>query len=337
MCPAQKMEISVIIPVYNAGEFVSQAVKSALEQPETSEVLLIEDGSSDNSLDVCVSLAEKYSKVKLLQHADGENRGAAASRNLGIKSAAYSFVAFLDADDYFLPKRFSKTMDVFNSNNHVDGVYEAIGAIFMDNEVKEFWSRLPFNEVTTVKKVIRPEDLFVELISGGAGYFSFDGFTARKSLFFRVSFFNEKLIICEDAELMYKLCAKGKLYPGNIEKLVAMRRVHDNNRITCHLADKRKAYGSFIKVLQSLHEWGKHNLTKEQHKLFLHYYISHVRKIDYFDDFRWLDYFISRKKMCHLSIDAPMLLIEKYFWRRLIPSRGLFTAGTGKQRLDIKR
>ncbi|PIY03241.1 MAG: glycosyltransferase family 2 protein, partial [Bacteroidetes bacterium CG_4_10_14_3_um_filter_31_20] len=74
-------------------------------QPETSEVILIEDGSPDNGLDVCTSLAKKYSKVRLYRHENGENKGASASRNLGIRKANYPYVAFLDADDFYLPNR----------------------------------------------------------------------------------------------------------------------------------------------------------------------------------------------------------------------------------------
>ena len=78
------MKISVIIPVYNAEKYVSQAVESALQFNEVYEVVLIEDKSPDNALEVCRELAEKYDRVKLYQHPDKGNHGAGASRNLGI-------------------------------------------------------------------------------------------------------------------------------------------------------------------------------------------------------------------------------------------------------------
>jgi len=52
--------VSIIIPVYNAANYVTQAVESTLTQPETAEIILIEDGSSDGSLQVCQDLAQKY-------------------------------------------------------------------------------------------------------------------------------------------------------------------------------------------------------------------------------------------------------------------------------------
>ena len=110
------MRISVIIPVYNAEKFVSQAVESALQFDEVFEILLIEDKSPDNALQVCQQLAEKYERVKLYQHPDKENHGAGPSRNLGMEKASGDFIAFLDADDYFLPNRFDSERELFKDS-----------------------------------------------------------------------------------------------------------------------------------------------------------------------------------------------------------------------------
>ncbi|WP_228442012.1 glycosyltransferase family 2 protein [Chryseobacterium nematophagum] len=100
------MKISVIIPVYNAEKYVQQAVESALQFEKVYEVILVEDGSPDNVLSVCERLRDQYPRVKLFQHADKKNHGAGASRNLGIANASGDFIAFLDADDYYLSNRF---------------------------------------------------------------------------------------------------------------------------------------------------------------------------------------------------------------------------------------
>lgn len=76
------MKVSVVIPVYNAAPFVRDAVESALAQPETGEVILVEDGSLDDSLTVCRALAAENDRVKLYRHPNGENCGAGASRFL---------------------------------------------------------------------------------------------------------------------------------------------------------------------------------------------------------------------------------------------------------------
>ena len=127
------IKISVVIPVYNAETYVLKAAESAIQQAEVSEVLLIEDGSYDNSLQICVYLENKYAEIRVLRHPDG----AGASRNLGIKNAKFEYIAFLDADDFYLPKRFTVPIMLFKMNPNIDGVYEAVGVHFYNNL---FWN-----------------------------------------------------------------------------------------------------------------------------------------------------------------------------------------------------
>ncbi len=87
-----KFEVSVVIPVYNAVPYVRQAVESALAQSQVREVLMVEDGSPDNALEVCRELAAEYPRVVLLRHPNGENRGAGASRTSAFWRSSISTV-----------------------------------------------------------------------------------------------------------------------------------------------------------------------------------------------------------------------------------------------------
>ena len=78
------LNISVIMPVYNAASFLRKAVESAVELNGVKEIILIEDGSTDHSLEICMELSSLFDKVKLFQHPDKGNHGAGASRNLGL-------------------------------------------------------------------------------------------------------------------------------------------------------------------------------------------------------------------------------------------------------------
>ena len=151
--------ISVIIPFYNARDFVIQAVESALSEPETGEVIVVEDGSPDGGIEILRELEKKYPKVRLLRHADEGNHGAAAARNLGIQHAQFPFVAFLDADDYYLPGRFTNTREILLSDPSVDGVYNAMGAHFQTEEDRILFRKTFLREITTVTKKIPPEKL----------------------------------------------------------------------------------------------------------------------------------------------------------------------------------
>ncbi|MCT2560403.1 glycosyltransferase family 2 protein [Chryseobacterium herbae] len=229
------MKISVIIPVYNAGKYVSQAVESALQFREVSEILLIEDDSPDHSLKVCRVLAEKYERVKLYQHDDKKNHGAGASRNLGIRMASGDGIAFLDADDYFLPNRFDAEKELFK-NPMVDGVYGALGVEYYSERVKEKYYGVFEDKLTTVYKKHSPENVFLGqlYLLGSFGLFSIDTLTVRREALMKKTdvLFKHHLHLHEDTEFLIRLSYYLKLYAGSIDEAVAVRGVHENNRIT---------------------------------------------------------------------------------------------------------
>jgi len=313
------LKISVIIPFYNAREYVTQAVESALMQPETGEVLLIEDDSPDGGIEICQNLAKKYSTVRLLRHPDGKNHGASASRNLGIKNAVFPYVAFLDADDYYLADRFHTTAEIFDKYPNADGVYEAVTTIFQNEMAKEMFGSLKNKEIITINKKIKPEQLFEELMNGHTGSIHLNGLSLHKSIFDKIGLFSVELRLHQDTELFYRLCAKGNLFPGEIENPVAIQRIHQQNRITYQLADRRRLYTTRILMWRSLIEWGKSNFTQRQRKLVLFRFLAHLKIIDHFPDFSLKDYWISRRKMLGLAFEFPELLVNKYFWKLVLP------------------
>lgn len=236
------MRISVVLPVYNAEQFVRSAVVSALDQAETAEVILAEDNSTDDSLRVCRSLEERFDKVILVRHPGGVNRGASASRNLGISTASFDYVAFLDADDYYLPGRFSLTGELFHENSEIDGVYEATGIFFQDGAAKRRWESLNMRDLTMLHEEVAPEDLCDVLIRGGRGDFHLNGLTVRRELFERCGYFPDDIHMHEDTLLMTKMTYYGNLLPGRLDEPVAVRRVHETNRYVSEFNTYRTRY-----------------------------------------------------------------------------------------------
>ena len=90
--------ISVIMPVYNVSDYVEKAVKSVLHQTyKNIELILIDDGSTDASIEICKRLALTDSRVKLIMQ---ENQGVSAARNAGLKVATGDYITFADSDDW---------------------------------------------------------------------------------------------------------------------------------------------------------------------------------------------------------------------------------------------
>lgn len=252
--PDLPLEVSVVIPVYKAEEFVSAAVHSAIEHPEVHEVILVEDGSPDNSLEVCKRLESGIPNVRLFRHPAGVNKGASASRNLGIQQATSPFVAFLDADDTFLPGRFSKERIVWSQHPDADGVYGAIGAHFHDNLERPLYDDTFANKLTTLRLRLPPDRLFPAFIGLepvlDLGHISLDGLTLRRSAFRKMPFlFREDITIGEDTEFIIRASAYLSLYPGSLEEPVALRGVHAGNRITRDAAPERSRWVMYRALL----------------------------------------------------------------------------------------
>ncbi len=264
----QKMKISVIIPVYNAERFVTQAVESALQFDEVYEVILVEDKSPDNALYVCQQLTEKYDKVKLYQHPDKGNHGAGPTRNLGIEKSTGDFIAFLDADDYFLPNRFDAEKELFKDNN-VEGVYGAIGVHYYSEKAKEQYYPIFGDKLTTVYKRHHPKDVFPGQIYmlGSFGLFSIDALTIRRDSLIRKmnTLFKSSLRLHQDTEFLYRLSYYLDLYPGILDRAVAVRGVHENNRIT--MVDSKKINPASTRVLlwKEVNNWAENEPTIPDH------------------------------------------------------------------------
>lgn len=229
------MKISVVIPVYNAENYVLQAVESALQFDEVYEVILVEDQSPDNALLVCQQIAEKYDRVQLYQHPDKKNHGAGPSRNLGIEKSTGDFIAFLDADDYFLPNRFDAEKELFK-NPKVDGVYGALGVHYYSEKAKKQYYSLFGDRLTTVYKKYDTYNVFLGQLHmlGSFGLFSIDTLTIRREALAKKmnTLFQPHLRMHEDTEFLLRLSYYLNLYPGIIDQAVAIRGVHENNRIT---------------------------------------------------------------------------------------------------------
>lgn len=119
------VRLSVITPVYNGAAYLAESVESALGNgfPEL-EVLIVDDGSTDESRAVAQRLVEAHpEQVRLLTHPGGVNRGISASRNLALEAARGEWIAFLDADDRWLPGHLADAVGILESDAEVAVVY----------------------------------------------------------------------------------------------------------------------------------------------------------------------------------------------------------------------
>lgn len=142
-------EISIIVPVYNVEKWIENCIRSVIAQTFNNwELILVNDGSLDNSQQICEKYAKKYSKIHLINK---ENGGLSDARNFGIKKAKGKYLAFVDGDDYIDSNYLSKLHTAIISSNASIAV-------------------CGYKEVDNKKKILslkRTNDFFVQkLVSG---------------------------------------------------------------------------------------------------------------------------------------------------------------------------
>lgn len=107
-------KISIIVPVYNAECFLRRCVESVLSQSYTNtEIILVDDGSTDSSLRICREFEDRDSRIKVISQ---QNRGAAAARNAGIASATGDIISFVDSDDYIDSDMYSNMLSMMDTH-----------------------------------------------------------------------------------------------------------------------------------------------------------------------------------------------------------------------------
>ncbi len=274
------LNISVIIPVYNASGFLRKSVDSALQFEEVKEIVLVEDCSTDNSLEICKDMVSQNPKVKLFQHSDQRNHGAGATRNLGIEKSTGDFISFLDADDYYLSNRFDAEKEIFNDPK-IDGVFGAIGVDYLTEKGKQEY-QIKFNSspLTTVNYPAEGEEIFKGLLGltpkTFGTFFHLNALTIRKSALERTKLrFNVNLRVHQDSDFNLKLAYHCYLKSGIIDKAIAMRGIHDDNRITKIKPYSAKFYKNSLLYNESVYLWSKSNsLNKEYAKKIKLEYLS---------------------------------------------------------------
>lgn len=314
--------VSVTIPIFNAAGYVRAAVESALNQPETGEVILAEDYSSDNSWEVCQRLAAEDTRIRLVRPADGKNHGCSASRNLAIRNSVCDYIAFLDADDFFLPNRFEIAKKMFLADPDLDGVYDAVEMCVEDQTGLSRWQAANKGSISvhTLDRAVAPEELYSALVKQDAGHFHINGFTLKRSALAKSGYLDEQLPLHGDEIFFIRLAATCRIAGGSLDVPVAAWRIHGKNRFSAP-RPQRDVYLLRVKFWNILWEWGKTRLTSEQEQLLLQALLNDARLRNRFDrPFpKRLTGLQQRIQLILLPFHYPAVLLKSDYWRLFLP------------------
>ena len=216
--------VTCIIPVYNAGRYLAEAVRSVMAQTRPPvEIIIVDDGSTDDSAQVAASFDGGVGYVRQ------DNAGPAAARNLGLQHARAEFVAFLDADDTWHPEKLERQLARFGARPELD---------ISVTQVANFWA---------------PEDAARDPRSRDPRHTEpWPGYTCvslltRRRTFDIVGPFDPALWLAEDNDWFVR-AAEHRMVMELIPEILVNRRYHGSNLTTRLAAERNDRMAEVIKA-----------------------------------------------------------------------------------------
>lgn len=192
-----KNNISIIIPVYNSENTIIRSLESVLTEVVNYgydwEIIIVDDGSKDKSSDIIVDYIKEHSlceKVKLIKQV---NKGAAVARNTGIIASTGEYIAFNDADDYWLPGKLKLQMEYLLNNEDV----VLLGGIFGGDNVESIRKVQYETDITIRDQVLK-------------NYFSPQAVIFRRKILEKSGLFNEKMRYAEEGFFFNNIVFNGR-------------------------------------------------------------------------------------------------------------------------------
>lgn len=206
--------ISVLMPVYNAAPFLAEAIESILNQTFSDfEFIIINDGSSDISLDILMHYSSIDTRIKVVNR---ENKGLIATLNEGLALAQGAFIARMDADDISLPSRFEKQVEFLTHNPICIAVGVLANLIDVDGDlIRAFGNCLSHEEIDNAH------------IAGLGGAIVHPSAMIRRTSMIQCEGYSERYPHAEDLDLWLRLGECGRL--ENIPDILFLYRQHVNS------------------------------------------------------------------------------------------------------------
>lgn len=234
-------DFSVVVPTYNGRPYVQAAVRSVLSQTHDSyEVIVSDDGSTDDTVDVLEALVGDRDDAVILRHRD--NRGLAANTNAAVERSSGTYLAFLDQDDTWAPEKLRSHRDVHESED-ADVVYSDSRTMDADGTVIETVSRpAPASD---------PPALLRQFCERGNFLSSMSFITIRRSCWVRAGGFDSRMAVCADLDLLVRLARSARF--ARVAEPLAWRRLHGEMQSRHY----REKFRDNERIRDKLRRWGE--------------------------------------------------------------------------------
>ena len=249
-----KYLVSIIIPMYNAEKYIDRCIKSILVQTYNNiEIVVIDDGSTDESLQKIKMISDK--RIKIYSQT---NAGVSAARNLGIANAMGDYLLFVDADDYIDKSMVEDLVSKIDTDSTL---------VFCNNY--EIWKkridkRVLFNGVDDCK--LKKEDVLREIASGKAGLVCSKLVNSKVIKENNIKF-DEKIVIGEDQIFFLEVAEHTKIFKYVNKYLYNYDRTNENSATIIY---QKNLYNNFLRLYKQVKLiFKRNNLNLEEDKKLL--------------------------------------------------------------------
>ena len=202
-------DVSVVIPAYNAAHYIASAIESALAQTTAPrEIIVIDDGSTDDTR----AIVERFGGD--VRYVIQQNRGVSAARNNGIDQSRSKYVAFLDADDTWLPVKIERQIAALNA---AQGRASYTAHLVVDDRSKPLFVNRSERHLTSIS----------DLLTKGNVVGSPSSVLCERSLFAEVGKFDTAFSLCADWEMWIRIATVTEFVP--VDEPLVKYRVHGDN------------------------------------------------------------------------------------------------------------
>jgi glycosyltransferase involved in cell wall biosynthesis len=216
-----KAKISVILPAYNAGKYIGEALQSIADQTvPVYEIIVVDDGSTDHTREVVSDFPVRY----IYQ----TNQGTAAALNAGIEQSSGDYLAFLDADDTWMPQRLSLQLQAFENDSSLDMVFGFMQQFISPELSVEEQNKIEVNTAEVMVGIHKSAWLI------------------KRHAFMRVGLFTGGFLLEEFTD-WYARSKEKNLNELVVKEVIAKRRIHQSNTSRVH-KDLKKDYPRILKA-----------------------------------------------------------------------------------------
>jgi len=235
--------ISVVIPTYNSEKYITKTLETLYSQTYNNyEVIVSDDGSSDNTVEVVKEVFDKYGhrKNKIIINT---HEGPGAARNKGIENASGDWISFLDSDDLWNDNKLERVVGYILENEDIDLVCHSL--IAKDGSKETLVDPLKFfnNKINPFLSIYRNNSLYTSAL------------TIKKSILYQAGLFDIRLPSAQDYDLWLRLGMISKIKMGLLEDPLSTHILREGNissnverRLQCMLEISRKYYVELKKI-----------------------------------------------------------------------------------------